>query len=174
VQTSVELCVVYGWPLKTFTTENTKTHRYFTEEAHERQRVHISSEGYGFGIGIRAAQKESDLRIATAEALPSVWCVPSRPRTGFYQKHIYGRIVHMKRESVRTTVDIPTPLYRKLKEQAAARGSSVRELVLAGVRVILLKDQRPQPKKVQFPLIKSRGPKVNLTNDQIYEHVEFP
>ncbi len=80
----------------------------------------------------------------------------------------------MKRESVRTTVDIPTPLYRKLKEQAAARGSSVRELVLAGVRVILLKDQRPQPKKVQFPLIKSRGPKVNLTNDQIYEHVEFP
>ncbi len=80
----------------------------------------------------------------------------------------------MKEDSVRTTVDIPAPLYRKLKEQAAARGSSVRELVLAGVRVILLHGQRPQPKKVQFPLIKSKGPKVDLTNKQIYEHVEFP
>lgn len=80
----------------------------------------------------------------------------------------------MKQESVRTTVDIPAALYRKLKEQAAARGSSVRELVLAGIRVILLHDQRPQPKKVQFPLIKSNGPKVDLTNEQIYEHVEFP
>jgi hypothetical protein len=83
-------------------------------------------------------------------------------------------IAAMKRDSVRTTVDIPAPLYRKLKAQAAARGSSVRELVLAGVRVILLDGQRPQPRKIQFPLIRSKGPKVNLTNEQIYEHVEFP
>lgn len=88
--------------------------------------------------------------------------------------HIYGIIRRMGHESVRTTVDIPAPLYRKLKAQAAARGSSVRELVLAGVRVILLSGQRPQPKKVQFPLIRSKGPKVDLTNEQIYEHVEFP
>ena len=80
----------------------------------------------------------------------------------------------MKQESVRTTVDIPEPLYRKLKEQAAARGRSVRELVLAGVRSVLLEGQRPRPKQVQFPLIVSEGPKVDLTNEQIYEHVEFP
>ena len=80
----------------------------------------------------------------------------------------------MKPESVRTTVDIPVPLYRRLKEQAAARGSSVRELVLAGVRIVLLKGQRPRPKRVQFPLIVSEGAKVDLTNEQIYEHVEFP
>ena len=80
----------------------------------------------------------------------------------------------MKSESVRTTVDIPASLYRKLKEQAAARGSSVRELVLAGVRVILINGQRPQAKKVEFPLIRSKGPKVDLTNEKIYEHVEFP
>ena len=80
----------------------------------------------------------------------------------------------MKRDSIRTTVDIPGPLYRKLKEQAASRGSSVRELVVAGIRVILLNGQRPQPRKVHFPLIKSKGPKVDLTNEQIYEHVEFP
>lgn len=80
----------------------------------------------------------------------------------------------MKEESVRTTVDIPAPLYRQLKEQAAARGRSVRDLVLAGVRTVLLQGKRPRPKRVQFPLIVSEGPKVNLTSEQIYEHVEFP
>jgi hypothetical protein len=80
----------------------------------------------------------------------------------------------MKQESVRTTVDIPAPLYRKLKEQAAARGESIRELVLAGVKSVLLDAQRPRARRVHFPLIVSEGPKVDLTNDQIYEHVEFP
>jgi len=80
----------------------------------------------------------------------------------------------MKQQSIRTTADIPTPLYRKLKEQAAARGRSIRELVLAGVRTVLLEGQRPRPKKLQFPLIVSKGPKVDVTNEQIYEHVEFP
>ena len=50
----------------------------------------------------------------------------------------------------------------------------MRELVLAGVRSVLLEGQRPRPKKVRFPLIVSEGPKVDLTNEQIYEHVEFP
>ncbi len=80
----------------------------------------------------------------------------------------------MKQESVRTTVDIPAPLYRKLKAQAVARGESVRELVLAGLKAVLLDSQRPSARRVQFPLIVSKGPKVNLTNQQIYEHIEFP
>jgi hypothetical protein len=81
----------------------------------------------------------------------------------------------MKPESVRTTVDIPAPLYRKLKEQAAAKGRSVRELVLAGIEIVLLKDQRPTNKRLELPLIPaSPGPKVNLTNEKIYEHIEFP
>ena len=80
----------------------------------------------------------------------------------------------MKQDSVRTTVDIPVPLYRKLREQAAARGHSIRQLVLAGVRSVLLQGQRPRPKRVRFPLIVSEGPKVELTHEQIYERVEFP
>jgi len=80
----------------------------------------------------------------------------------------------MKKDSVRTTVDIPAPLYRKLKEQAAANGRSVRELVLSGIRSVLLQGQRPRPRRVQFPLIVSDGPKVDLTNEKIYEHIEFP
>jgi hypothetical protein len=80
----------------------------------------------------------------------------------------------MKPTSVRTTVDIPEPLYRKLKEQAAAQGNSVRELVLAGIRTVLIRTQRPRPKRVRFPLIISKGPKVDVTNEMIYEHIEFP
>jgi len=80
----------------------------------------------------------------------------------------------MKEQAVRTTVDIPVSLYRKLKEQAAAQGRSVRELILSGVRVTLIQGKRPRPKRVKFPLIVSEGPKVDLTNEQIYEHVEFP
>jgi hypothetical protein len=80
----------------------------------------------------------------------------------------------MKQDSVRTTVDIPAPLYRKQKAQAAATGRSVRELVLTGVRGVVLQGHRPRAKRVQFPLIVSDGPKVDLTNEQIDEYVEFP
>ena len=80
----------------------------------------------------------------------------------------------MKRESIRTTVDIPAPLYRQLKEEATARGRSIRELVLAGVKIVLLKGQRPRKSRVTFPLIASSGPKVDVNNEHIYEHVEFP
>jgi hypothetical protein len=75
----------------------------------------------------------------------------------------------MKQDSVPVTVDIPEPLYRKLRALAAAQGCSVRGLVLAGIRRVLLPVQRPRPKRVQFPLIVSDGPKVDLTNEQIWK-----
>ena len=80
----------------------------------------------------------------------------------------------MKPESIRTTVDIPAPLYRQLKGHAAAQGRSIRELLLAGANSVLLQGQRPRARRVRFPLIVSDGPEMELSNDQIYEHVEFP
>jgi predicted nucleic acid-binding protein len=80
----------------------------------------------------------------------------------------------MKEQAIRTTVDIPISLYRKLKAQAAAQGRSIRELILLGVRVTLVEGKRPRSRRVKFPLIVSDGPKVDLTNEQIYEHLEFP
>jgi len=85
-----------------------------------------------------------------------------------------AKLGRMKEEAIRTTVDIPASLYRKMKEQAAAQGRSIRELILAGLRSTLLRGSRPRPKRVSFPLIHSQGPKVDLSNEQIYEHVEFP
>jgi hypothetical protein len=80
----------------------------------------------------------------------------------------------MKSSSVRITLDIPSSLHRKLKERAAAQGRSIREVILLGVQVTLLDDKRQRSKRVKFPLIVSNGPKVNLTNAEIYKRVEFP
>jgi len=80
----------------------------------------------------------------------------------------------MPKDAIRTTVDIPAPIYRKLKEQAAQQGCSVRELLLHGVERVLLNPQRPGRKPVKFPLIDSAGPKVEITNDRLYELIEFP
>jgi hypothetical protein len=55
-----------------------------------------------------------------------------------------------------------------------AKGIYLRKLVLICIRAILPNTTRRQSKKVKFPLIKSKDPKVNMTNEQIYEHVEFP
>ena len=79
----------------------------------------------------------------------------------------------MKPDSVRTTVDIPTPLYRKLKQRAAAEGTSIRRLVISGVENVL-REQKAPGRRARLPVIVSKGPKVNLTNEQIYGGIEFP
>lgn len=73
-----------------------------------------------------------------------------------------------------TTVDIPAPLYRELKEQAAAQRLSTRELLVAGAKSVVLKGRRPSSKRARFTLIVSEGPKVDVTNEEVYEHLEFP
>lgn len=80
----------------------------------------------------------------------------------------------MKQESVRTTVDIPAPLYRELKKRAAEEGSSIRQLVISGVKNVLRAGEAPPRRRARLPVIVSKGPKVDLTNEQIYSQVEFP
>lgn len=80
----------------------------------------------------------------------------------------------MNRQTVRITVDIPVRLYRTLKIQAAVRGSSTSELILSGIQQTLSQAEGPGTNRVSFPLIVSDGPKVDLTSEQIYDHVEVP
>ena len=49
----------------------------------------------------------------------------------------------MKPEKIRTTIDIPVPLYQMLKERAAAQGCSARELILRGMEKVLLNPRKP-------------------------------
>jgi len=80
----------------------------------------------------------------------------------------------MRKTAIRTTLDIPAPIYRELKEQAAQQGRSMRDLLLSGAASVLLRPQRPKKRTVRFPLIDSKGPKVELTSDRLYELIEFP
>jgi hypothetical protein len=75
---------------------------------------------------------------------------------------------------VRTTVDIPSALYRRLKEEAAARGCSARQLILQGIEKVVEASPQPARRRVKFPLIRSRGPKVEVTSEMIYAGVDFP
>ena len=84
--------------------------------------------------------------------------------------HKYGTIKQM-----RTTVDIPDPVYRRLKSRAASEGSSAKELILRAVQLILKDSPRKSRKRVKLPIIKSKQPgTLELDNDRIFEIISFP
>ncbi|HEY6763776.1 MAG TPA: hypothetical protein VI386_03320 [Candidatus Sulfotelmatobacter sp.] len=75
---------------------------------------------------------------------------------------------------MRTTVDIPDPLYRELKGKAASEGKSVKELILRSVKQEL-RGQRRKPARVTLPIVPSKRPgSLNLDNDKIFEIIPFP
>ena len=83
----------------------------------------------------------------------------------------------MKAKSVRTSVDIPRDLHRRLREAAARRGCSARQLILRGIEQAVEEPVAAKPKRrldLTKPLVPSRGKPINLTNAQIYELIEFP
>lgn len=75
---------------------------------------------------------------------------------------------------MRTTVDIPDPIYRELKSQAAIEGRSVKDLVLQ--RVVAPEDARSGvPQKLKFPAIKAKKPgSLKLGAEGVYEYIPFP
>jgi hypothetical protein len=76
---------------------------------------------------------------------------------------------------MRTTVDIPDSVYRRLKTEAVQRGCSVKELVLRGVKAELEGGKAARkPRAVKLPIIDSKRPGwLHLTNHQINE-ILFP
>lgn len=74
---------------------------------------------------------------------------------------------------MRTTVDIPDPVYRALKKKAAHEGQTVKELVLRGVELALRRKDAPRRRKP--PVIDSDNPgSLDLDNAKIYEIIPFP
>jgi hypothetical protein len=75
---------------------------------------------------------------------------------------------------MRTTVDIPDPLYRELKGKAAKEGKSVKELVLRAVRSELNVSPKKSAPRTS-PVIKSKRPgTLMLDNAKIFEIIPFP
>jgi hypothetical protein len=76
---------------------------------------------------------------------------------------------------MRTTVDIPDPVYRELKGKAATEGRSVKELILRGVEAELQSHRWKRGRRVSLPIIRSKRPgSLRLDNAKIYEIIPFP
>jgi hypothetical protein len=84
--------------------------------------------------------------------------------------------MHMK-ATIRTSLDIPRDLHRRLREAAARKGCSARQLVLASIRDAL-SDKSPRGSRTRLkldpPIVSSRGKAFTLTNEQIHELIELP
>jgi hypothetical protein len=78
---------------------------------------------------------------------------------------------------MRTTVDIPDPLYREIKVRAASEGTTVRELILEGVAIRLQNGTAKSAAdgRSRFPTIRSKKPgSLKLGEEGVYEYIPFP
>ncbi|MGD0162434.1 MAG: hypothetical protein ABSB39_08175 [Candidatus Sulfotelmatobacter sp.] len=76
---------------------------------------------------------------------------------------------------MRTTVDIPDPLYRELKGKAASEGRSVKELILRSVEEELKSRRSRANRRVSLPIVRSKRPgSLKLDNAKIFEIIPFP
>jgi hypothetical protein len=76
---------------------------------------------------------------------------------------------------MRTTVDIPDAVYRRLKARAAREGSTAKALILRGVARVLKDQPRPSQRRVTGPIVPSKRPgTMRLDNARIYEIISFP
>ena len=84
----------------------------------------------------------------------------------------------MSKPTIRTSLDIPVALHRRLHEAAARTGSSARQLILRSIERAV---EESEPKRSErrlsltHPLVPANGRKpFDLSNKQIYELIEFP
>jgi hypothetical protein len=76
---------------------------------------------------------------------------------------------------MRTTIDIPDPVYRRLRSRAASEGSSAKELILRGVKRVLKEGARKSHRRVKLPILRSKQPgTLELNNEKIFEIISFP
>lgn len=73
----------------------------------------------------------------------------------------------MKAGTVRTSLDIPVPLHRKLHEAAERRGCSARQLILRSIERLVAEELPASATGVRLPLVPATGRKIRpVTNDE--------
>jgi hypothetical protein len=76
---------------------------------------------------------------------------------------------------MRTTVDIPTEIYRQLKIRAAREGRPANALILRGIEQVLNTKPASTRRRVKLPIIRSKRPgALRLDNARIYDVISFP
>jgi hypothetical protein len=76
-----------------------------------------------------------------------------------------------KADTVRTSIDLPVELHRRLKELAARKGCSARKLIVESVEkavvIEVLAPPRPRLDLRANPLVSVGGPPIDLTPEEI-------
>jgi hypothetical protein len=83
----------------------------------------------------------------------------------------------MKPSAVRTSIDLPRDLHRRLHEAAARKGCSARKLILAGIERAVEETRSSRPKrrlKLDPPLIRPAGRRIGVSNEEAYELIDLP
>ena len=78
---------------------------------------------------------------------------------------------------MRTTVDLPDDLYKSVRMLAIEKNSSLRQMVVDGLDLLLRQHTGalPQQKRFEPPLIRStRADKLVIDNETIYDLIDFP
>jgi len=83
----------------------------------------------------------------------------------------------MKSSAIRTSIDLPRDLHRRLHEAAARKGCSARKLILVGIERAVEESKAVRPKRrlsLDPPLIRPAGRRIRLTSEEMYDLIEFP
>jgi Ribbon-helix-helix protein, copG family len=73
---------------------------------------------------------------------------------------------------MRTTIDLPDPLFRRVKSEAALRGSSLKEFIQEALHQAVAGGRTVRRQKVRLPLVRSKQPgTLRLTNAEIEDHL---
>jgi hypothetical protein len=77
-----------------------------------------------------------------------------------------------KYDFMRTTVDLPDPLFRQVKSVAALRGSTLKDFIQDALQQAMASDRKVRRRKVRLPLIRSKHPgTLRLTNADIENYL---
>ena len=78
----------------------------------------------------------------------------------------------MKSNAVRTSIDLPRDLHRRVHEAAARKGCSARKLILAGIERAVEETKVSRPSRrlsLDQPLIRPAGRRIRLANEEAHE-----
>lgn len=83
----------------------------------------------------------------------------------------------MQPDAIRTSIDLPRDLHRRVHEAAARKGCSARKLILAGIERAVQEAKTTRPRRrlsLDPPLIRPAGRKIRISDQKIYDLIEFP
>jgi hypothetical protein len=83
----------------------------------------------------------------------------------------------MEQNAIRTSIDLPRDLHRRLHEAAARKGCSARKLILAGIERAVDESGPVRPKRrlnLNESLVPPAGRHIDFTNEELYDLIDFP